>query len=644
MHHWSELLANLAIVAIVTSIWNFSTPTVERLSGCPRAIIFGAIMAAGLQASMSLPFRFTEGVMLDTRYVFLAISGFFGGPLAAILPLISAVVRRLVIGGVGISVGIPQIVTASALGIAFYYALGGNILRMVFVPVLALAVAFCGVAGFYVVMPMEQWGSLSWNITGPFALTLFSSTLIAAAALMQERRGREHAAQNAMFREVMEAFPDCLYAKDLSGRYIVANAAAVSAMGRDTVGEVMGSTSTSYILSGSVDAVLAAEHDVARLGAPKTLLVDTADFGHGERTFLAFKTPMHAADGTIVGVITHSKDVTEEHALRTQLASTQERLQQALESMADGLALFDPQGRLVFHNRRYVEQFPMIADVCLPGTSLRQIIRTAVDRGERAVFGEEEEQFLKEADVYLVEGEREFQLADGRWFVARTSACSDGCAMIVFTDVTGNREREDGLRALSARLAELADTDGLTGLANRRAFDRSLAEVTETANGTGRDAALLLLDVDRFKAFNDLYGHPAGDACLQKVAAVVRSIAEAVPGSLVCRYGGEEFSVLLPDTDEAEAERIGWEIVQAVYELDVRHNGSEKNRATVSIGLACLHPRAEGGRVALLANADAGLYAAKSAGRNCVRVGTTYDTGVELKQRSEIALVSNPAA
>ena len=172
--------------------------------------------------------------------------------------------------------------------------------------------------------------------------------------------------------------------------------------------------------------------------------------------------------------------------------------------------------------------------------------------------------------------------------------------------VTERRER---------RLRQAAGEDGLTGLGNRRQLDAALARAQRQAS----PIALLMVDVDAFKAYNDIYGHPAGDACLRAVARVLAATF-ALPSAIVVRYGGEEFAALLPDIDAAEALALATAALRGIRDLAIAHDGSEHGIVTVSIGVAADGPAAD--RVAddLLREADRTLYRAKHGGRNRVAI------------------------
>lgn len=168
------------------------------------------------------------------------------------------------------------------------------------------------------------------------------------------------------------------------------------------------------------------------------------------------------------------------------------------------------------------------------------------------------------------------------------------------------------------RLLEIqSNTDSLTNIGNRRLFDKMLIHEWNRAQRSETPLALILLDIDHFKLFNDLYGHLAGDACLQKLAkGLVESGRRA--GELVTRYGGEEFVILLPNTDKQAALGTAEHIHQMALSLAIPHANSPSGIVTVSLGVATLQPSSQHLPVELVRQADAALYRAKMAGRNCI--------------------------
>ena len=176
------------------------------------------------------------------------------------------------------------------------------------------------------------------------------------------------------------------------------------------------------------------------------------------------------------------------------------------------------------------------------------------------------------------------------------------------------------LTAANAKLDELARLDGLTGLANRREFDRVYdAEVGRVRRG-GPSLAIIMVDIDYFKAYNDALGHLEGDSCIQRVAEILRSVVSR-PGDFVARYGGEEFVFLLPATDTNGAVALAEKVRTTLHALAIPHPSNAAKIVTVSLGVS-VFSCAQTNRTAerALADADGALYEAKKSGRDTVRV------------------------
>jgi diguanylate cyclase (GGDEF)-like protein/PAS domain S-box-containing protein len=173
-------------------------------------------------------------------------------------------------------------------------------------------------------------------------------------------------------------------------------------------------------------------------------------------------------------------------------------------------------------------------------------------------------------------------------------------------------------KKLETRLGTLAIEDSLTGLANRRCFDERLKEEWARAYRDRSSLALLMIDVDHFKAYNDEYGHPAGDACLRLVARIIAAETQRA-GDLAARYGGEEFAMLLPNTDADGCALIGERIRAAMHEASLVHTSNlASGCVTASVGGATCRPALErtAGVTSLVEAADRALYVAKDAGRD----------------------------
>jgi len=193
----------------------------------------------------------------------------------------------------------------------------------------------------------------------------------------------------------------------------------------------------------------------------------------------------------------------------------------------------------------------------------------------------------------------------------RLASCQGRQAVCIVRDVTEQQKVE-------LELQELAKTDTLTQIANRRHFDELFAREWLRQARANRPMALLVADIDYFKRYNDRLGHPQGDLCLVRVA---RGIQEGIfrPGDFVTRYGGEEFAVILTETDLDGAFLVAERIREAVENLKIEHPASPVSQwVTVSVGVSALVPTRDRDPEALLHAADQALYEAKGAGRNCV--------------------------
>ncbi|WP_377278979.1 diguanylate cyclase [Rhizobium sp. R86522] len=312
----------------------------------------------------------------------------------------------------------------------------------------------------------------------------------------------------------------------------------------------------------------------------------------------------------LIGVI---QDVTAQRALQSELAATQALLQTAMNEMADGLAMFDQDGRLTVWNKRYTSLFPYVDAQSCRGRTLAEILSAGVLKGEIAISPD-----ITPADWVEDEVQRsasakasELLLSSGRWVSKKTTALPDGGWVTLYADITEKK-------AAIEQLEGLANKDGLTGIANRRCFNERLDAAVEIAKRSRDPLSLLMVDVDHFKAYNDTYGHPAGDEVLRALAKALQTSCRG-GSDLVARYGGEEFAVIMPGASEAVARKAAGRIAESIRELDIPHAFSDRGRITVSIGISTIERGSIGDPSGLLEIGDQALYAAKCAGRDTVR-------------------------
>jgi diguanylate cyclase (GGDEF)-like protein/PAS domain S-box-containing protein len=456
-------------------------------------------------------------------------------------------------------------------------------------------------------------------------------------------------------------------------------------------------------------------------------------------------TEQRLGDGSLLAFSVDVSDLVEKEraldAARAQAQQERERLEDAIEALPDGFALYDAGDRLVVCNRRYRDIYQFSAPAIRPGTSFEDILRYGLARGQYpAAEGREmawlaerlqhhrqadqpilqelpgnrwmrieeratrlggvagvrvdvtelvqREQQARQLNAQLAESRAQLDAVigtamsaivtvDGRGIVQSANPATaailgwdaaelvgrhfrvllppgddadealagrslaqdlrarhrDGHAVAVqlsvsrlerggdagfvalFTDLSEREAYAQALRDANAQLAHLSETDALTGIANRRRFDRALHDEWQRSGRHGQPLALLLVDVDHFKRFNDSRGHPMGDECLRLIAQILRTCVRRA-GDLVARYGGEEFALLLPHTDAAEAMALALSCIEAVETAALPHPDSPlAPHVTLSVGVASAVSDGDPSPGPLLDAADSAVYAAKRAGR-----------------------------
>ena len=186
-------------------------------------------------------------------------------------------------------------------------------------------------------------------------------------------------------------------------------------------------------------------------------------------------------------------------------------------------------------------------------------------------------------------------------------------------DISERKKTEQELITLQKELEELSFQDGLTGIANRRMFDTVIETEWLKARQNHQPLSLIIIDIDFFKEYNDCYGHLQGDDCLIQVAQTLNSVAGRAR-DFFGRFGGEEFVMLLPETDENAAWSIAERCRQALFKKQIPHENSKVSQLlTISLGVSTMIPTNDTHFMELMDNADKQLYQAKQKGRNCIQ-------------------------
>jgi len=304
-------------------------------------------------------------------------------------------------------------------------------------------------------------------------------------------------------------------------------------------------------------------------------------------------------------------------AARTQARAGEQRLREVLDAVPAALAVYDNQDRLVCVNRELSLQHPYRGHGVLVGTSFEELMRGALAGGliPEAVGREEEWLALRLASRAGKGSALSRHADDGHWVQSYETRTPSGYLVMARLDIAPLVEKGLALERSNEQLLRLSTTDGLTGIANRRQFELTLQGEWQRSARSHARIALLMVDIDHFKRYNDHYGHLAGDECLRQVARLL-GLCVKRSGELVSRFDGEEFAVLLPGVDAPEARRVAERCLHQLQAARIPHAGApDVAWLSVSIGVAsCV---AAPGQAALRLVDDAlhALANAKSAGR-----------------------------
>lgn len=348
----------------------------------------------------------------------------------------------------------------------------------------------------------------------------------------------------------------------------------------------------------------------------------------GARYFLANAYPLRSIEGEITGGISANIDISARKYAEHALQESEERWYLAVRGNNDGIWDWNLRSNRTYFSARcsqilgYDEETEIAVD---RSDWLRHIVdedREGVGRAFQAHLERKTEYYYAEYRVHAKDGSILWILDRGQAMWNR-----NGEALRVagsFTDITDRKKYEAELNEAKGKLEELASRDGLTGLKNRRAFQDRLEMEYERCKRYGNPLSIVLLDVDKFKMYNDTYGHPAGDLVLKTVSHLVEACTR--DSDFVARYGGEEFVLLLPHTPPEAALRVADRCRSRIES----HHWPDRP-VTASFGVATLYADTAMSREELVKAADEALYASKAAGRNRV----THASNVENADNDE---------
>lgn len=611
---WQILIGNFACVALLISAWMHVSYRLYRLTPRQEQICFGAVLGLAAIVSMMLSVQFEPGIYFDLRIALIEISALFGGPVALLLTASMAGLFRLSLGGAVVQ-ALTGLAVASLLGLGVWWLTGRRkTIRLSRIPLFS---AFVGSLSLLALgfLPRESLSHAIETVALPIA---FLNMVVSAMAALVIAYFKRFTLERDILRAALTQAPDFHYVKNLEHRFVATNLNVARYHGRDRASEMVGLSDRDLESPERAAELAAIERQILETGLPVIGFEEHISHRGGEaRWFSTSKVPLRNRHGELIGLAGVTIDISDRKKLEHELQSSRDVVTQATAEMSDGLALFDSKGYLLFCNTQYRDLFPRSGHVRVQGAHIVDILTAVIRSGEREnVPADTAEEDIRAAAVTLHRDKDEtFRLFDGRWIHLRTRLGQNGSALVVASDITAAKESELVLRKLAERMKGLAETDALTGVANRRSFDERLAQALQAAVASRKPLALLLVDVDRFKIYNDTYGHLGGDDCLRKVGQCLKEAAQA-DADLAARYGGEEFALILPDTDAGTALAAADALRHRVRALAMPHEGSEFGIVTVSVGVAIAEGKAPLAPAALIASADAALYRSKEDGRD----------------------------
>ncbi len=616
---WHELINYLAIVAVFVYAWQSMGNWMEDRSALVQRSVFFFATTFGAIAAILLSIRVPGGLALDARATFIVLHGFFAGPYSVLASGLIVAICQMILGGPEMPAGLVLIVSATLVGVGGGY-LGKRFAEAKWqIVILSVAAAAASLLEI-VVLPPETWIDVLVKYGPPIAASTFVSTLVFGLLILFRL---ETSIERRLMRTALLQSPDLQYIKDRRSRYVTANRQVAQYNGFADPADMRGLTDFDLTEPDHAKKLIEAEQRVMRTGIPmlneEECVIDRTGEQHW---FSTSKSAVLGGDGRVIGLAGVSREITEQKNMAAELVNSRNLLSCALTEMSDGLAMYDENGFLVLCNEQFRRGFPVTGALRIEGAHYKDILRAVAASGEELDLPPDmDDQQIEEVFTFLSDGkEHDITLLNGHTLKMRARSTSDGKTVFTVSDVTEMRNAQDALLRLNEQLRQLATTDGLTGLLNRRAFDGALADELNRSVRAKKPLSLLLVDVDHFKSYNDLYGHLAGDECLRKISSSLKRLARR-PGDVAARFGGEEFVLILPDTDSDGAAIVAEALREDLADLALPHSGNVRPTVTVSIGIAsCASGGCQKNPTEFIHRADTALYAAKRAGRDEVVV------------------------
>lgn len=427
----------------------------------------------------------------------------------------------------------------------------------------------------------------------------------------------------AFARAVLDALPDHIYVKDLSGRYLLVNEAGLRQRNLAKLDDILGKTAYDLVPREVAERMSAEDRTVIDSGVPlvnREAITRFAGVAAGDpvpRWHITTKIPMRDARGNVVGVLGINRDITDRKRAEVALRESEQTFRAIFDQAAVGMSLVSPDLRYLRVNDKLCEMLGYsreeLLSMTLAEVNLPESRDEAIDYRRRLLSGRAAGQELREKELLRKDGSR-------IWVALATSLVLDEDGepqyfVSVLQDISEAKRAALALRESEERFRRLAHYDLLTDLPSRALFQDRLKQTLAHAARNRWTLGVMFVDLDRFKQVNDTLGHAAGDLLLREVSArLSRSVRS---GDTVGRLGGDEFAVVLSTLAAPEDAGLVAQKIIAAFEEPFQIQGNKVSTG-VSIGIA-LYPQDSSDQGGLMKHADTAMYRAKVAGGNCYR-------------------------
>lgn len=412
----------------------------------------------------------------------------------------------------------------------------------------------------------------------------------------------------ALFRAVAKGTTDAIYAKDLTGRYLLVNDAAATVHQR-TAKEIVGKTDGEILPASLAEMVVAQDREVIAAGTTQRFMERWVDHPDGiARAWFTTKGPMRDGEGRIVGVFGISRDMSEMVRAQEALQQSEAQLNLMIEHAPIGMLLVDLERNLIRVNERFCEYLDRTPSE-LVGRNVREVTHPEDADNDAFLLRR-----LIAGEIPRYKLEKRYLRRDGSAVhtllgvsLLRDSQGTPVHLIAQVLDITDRKAAEQKLHEQAEELRRLSLRDPLTGLYNRRGFMSVAEQLLGNAQRLGKRVTLVFVDVDRFKEINDQFGHEAGDRALFELASLLETTFRE--SDLIARLGGDEFAVAAMEVSPAEPGVLEARLEEAIARFnEVAH---WPWMLAVSYGTAVFDPREPEGLDRLLREADRRMYERK---------------------------------